>query len=91
MKLMIRSRSIKRAKQEREYKVIRDRFLCEHFSCAVCGEVTLDLCVHHMRGRIGSLLTDERYFLPVCPDCHLRIELNPIWAKEHGYSLTRTI
>jgi hypothetical protein len=42
-----------------------------------------------MKGRIGDLLTDRRYMLPVSDRGHKKIELNPDWAKEMGYSLSR--
>ena len=45
--------------------------------------------VHHKKGRIGKLLTEISYFLGVCRECHSKIELEPIWAKENGYSLNR--
>lgn len=57
--------------------------------------------VHHKMGRIGyadewarqrgiTLLLDERFWLPVSMKGHNRVELNPKWAREHGYSLPRT-
>ncbi|MFD2600191.1 hypothetical protein ACFSQ3_14630 [Sphingobacterium corticis] len=45
--------------------------------------------VHHKKGRINNLLTDETYFLPVCRSCHQVIELNPVLAKELGFSQSR--
>ena len=42
-----------------------------------------------MRGRLGDLLVDPRFFLGVCRRCHDRIELNPAWAHEMGYSVSR--
>lgn len=57
--------------------------------------------VHHMKGRKGyadqeskergiKLLWDVRFFLPVSRTAHTQIEDNPEWAKDKGYSLTRT-
>lgn len=40
--------------------------------------------VHHWRGRIGSLLTDERYWLPVCRTHHRWIGDNPNEARCMG-------
>ncbi len=45
--------------------------------------------VHHMRGRIGQLLLDENYWLPVCSNCHRLIEDNPEMARERGLSMSR--
>lgn len=42
--------------------------------------------IHHMKGRVGKLLLDERYWLPVSRKGHIKIENNPLWAKEMGYS-----
>ena len=88
---MIRSRSIKRAKQEREYAKIRKVYLFTHPICGVehCYDKATE--IHHMKGRTGDLLTNEKYFMPVCRAHHNYIESHPIEAKEHGYSLTRTI
>jgi hypothetical protein len=58
--------------------------------CRVCKLPGAD-SIHHSRGRIGSLLTDQRYFIPIhsfnvhpqfgC-SCHEYIETHPEYAKE---------
>jgi hypothetical protein len=45
--------------------------------------------VHHPAGRIGDLLTDDTIFIGFCFECHEWAEMNPIQAKEQGYSLPR--
>ena len=45
--------------------------------------------VHHMRGRIGSLYLNTKFWLAVSPKGHEFIELNPKIAKEKGWSLSR--
>ena len=80
--------SNKRKKENNLYSSLRKQFLKDNPLCAVTGNKATE--VHHMAGRIGKLLTDVRYFLPVCRFAHREIELNPIWAKENGYSLNRT-
>lgn len=85
---MIRKRSLKRAKQEREYAKLRFAYLNIFRLCQVCG-CAYSSEVHHKKGRIGELLTDTRFFLAVCHTCHQKIELFPDWAKEKGYSLSR--
>jgi hypothetical protein len=45
--------------------------------------------VHHMKGRAGDLLLDTRFWLAVSRKAHVKIELNPTWAREQGYSLPR--
>lgn len=98
---MIPPRSKKRAKQEREYSKVRKKFLEENPHCAVHdgewsqenGNFLFEPClateVHHQKGKIGALLTDTRYFLPVCRVAHDYIEKHPLEAKEKGYSLSR--
>lgn len=85
----IRRRSKKRAKQEREYGIIRALFLDQNPICQVKNCRGPSQEVHHKKGRIGELLTDVRYFLAVCNPHHRYIENHPIEAKAHGYSLSR--
>lgn len=95
---MIRKRSKKRAAEEREYNKIAKEILAEEHICPVTGQIARQ--IHHMKGRQGyadewarenkiSLLIDRRYMLPVSDEGHRKIELNPAWAKEMGYSLSR--
>tara|TARA_R100000951_G_scaffold109330_4_gene106290 strand:+ start:1467 stop:1649 length:183 start_codon:yes stop_codon:yes gene_type:complete len=44
--------------------------------------------VHHMRGR-GKYHLDTTTWLSVCRNCHNWIELNPVDAKELGFSNER--
>ena len=85
----IKRRATKRQVQELQYNVLRIEFLGkkENQICPVTGQKTNE--VHHKKGRIGALLTDVRYFLAVSHDGHKKIENNPKWAKEMGYSLSR--
>lgn len=89
MRPSIRPRSQKRAKQEREYAKLRKVYLFTHPVCEVIGCGCESTEIHHKKGRIGDLLTDERYFLAVCRSHHNYIELHPEEAKEKGYSLSR--
>ena len=86
----IRPRSKKRSIQEKEYQKKRLEFLSrpENHRCRVFPKLRATQ-VHHMKGRIGDLLTDEHWFLPVSDPAHKKIELNPDWAKENGFSLNR--
>jgi len=87
----IRPRSVKRLKQERQYAKLRKVYLHCHPTCEVKGCEAPSTELHHRRGRVGDLLTDESNFLAVCRPHHNYIESHPAEAKEHGYSLTRTI
>jgi hypothetical protein len=83
-------RSKKRLKQESQYSVDRKEFLArpENRMCRVFPwkEATE---IHHMKGKIGELLLDQRWWLPVSRPGHEKIENSPIWAKENGFSLDR--
>lgn len=81
-----------------EYRKSRKNFLSSHCCC----EVKLPGCtvpnssyegdkleVHHKKGRIGDLLTDQRYFLAVCSSCHRYLEDHPEFAVSNGWSLSR--
>lgn len=86
-KSRIAPRSKKRIAQEKIYNQLRKAFLNKNNICPITGEKTTD--IHHMKGRIGDLLTDTKYWLAVSREAHIMIEQNPEWAKEHGYSLSR--
>lgn len=56
--------------------------------------------IHHKAGKVGYIdewarergitaLMDKRYWLPVSMEGHSKIELNPDWAKEMGFSVDR--
>jgi hypothetical protein len=45
--------------------------------------------IHHKRGRVGSLLTDQRYFMAVCNDGHHWIHTNTGASYERGFMLFR--
>lgn len=87
----IKQVSTKRTKQNSAYTQVRQAFLYENEFC----KARLPICtmwateVHHMKGRIEDLLTDTRYFLPVCRRCHDWIEANPNEAHDLGLSLYR--
>lgn len=82
--------SDKQRKRIKDYSLVRKEFLESLPSniCKVCNvrEVT---DIHHRCGKIGDLLTDTRFFLAVCRECHTFIEENPAWAYENNYSLKR--
>lgn len=84
----MRKYSKKRAKQNLGYGTISYLYITEHPLCEACG--SWPSCeIHHMKGRIGDNLTNTKFFLAVCRLCHIKIENNPAWAREQGYSLSR--
>jgi hypothetical protein len=84
----IRKVSKRRAEENAEYHHKRKDFLEKNPKCAVFPNLTATQ-IHHKKGRIGSLLTDERYFLPVSDEGHKAIEANPEWAYKVGFSMLR--
>ena len=85
----IKKVSQKRNLENKEYLKVRKVFLQSLMFCQVNSCKKLPTEVHHKKGKIGKLLTDTRYFLGVCRECHNKIELEPLWAKENNYSLNR--
>lgn len=72
--------------QLKEYTKVRKVYLSEIDCCEVCNSPATE--IHHKSGR-GVHLCNTDLFLAVCRVCHARIENNPIWAKEHNYSIDR--
>lgn len=81
--------SEKRKAESREYKIKRLQFLAQpgNQKCPVTGEQATE--IHHKAGRTGSHYLDENNWLAVSRNGHRKIEENPEWAKENGYSLNR--
>ena len=88
----IKSVSTKKLKELSEYRVKRDSFMKINIYCQVkgCGKGSTNL--HHKAGRNGSLLTNVKYFMACCSDCHpRRIHFEQDyegWSRENGYILT---
>jgi hypothetical protein len=83
----IKKIGFKQAELLKRYSDLRIGFLKTHPICEVdgCGDAT---DVHHKKGR-GKYLLDVETWLAVSRSCHQKIEENPEWAKENGYSLSR--
>jgi len=78
--------SSKMAKNLKEYRKVRDRYLKNNPICEVrgCNNQTTNL--HHKAGREGKLLANEEYFMACCGGCHpAKIHNNPNWAEKEGY------
>lgn len=80
----IRSTSPTRKAQLRDYAVKRVAFLERHPWCAVLPRRRANQ-VHHMRGRHGALLLDERYWLAVSQAGHNWITAHPKQARARGF------
>lgn len=86
----IKSRTPQRAKEVREYNAEAKAWLLlpENRFCAVAKALNKlparSTQVHHMRGRIGRLLLDKRYWKPVSNDGHRWIHDNIEEARALG-------
>jgi hypothetical protein len=90
----IKKESEKRAEVNRkEYGPKARKFVKDHPKCqagieGICTGASK--CVHHKKGRHSKEdLLDERYWLAVCFNCHRTLEENPVFAKQHGFSISR--
>jgi hypothetical protein len=81
--------STKRKGTKKEYDKVRKECLSKYPICQVEGCKRFATDIHHRKGRLGALLCDVTHFLAVCRGCHQKIEINPTWAKENGYSESR--
>lgn len=77
------------ADRRRRYNRVAKMYLKENQFCVVHADGCMATQVHHSKGRLGSLLFDTTYFLPVCDEAHLKIHANPAWAYQMGYLLNR--
>ncbi len=80
----LRRVSIKRKAQLEQYAKARLVFLAAHPECEVFPwSPSVD--VHHVRGRIGAMLLDERYWMAVSRKAHDLIHENPNKARAKGW------
>lgn len=84
----IRKKSLKTIAQDAIYMVLRNKFLEDNPCCAVYPSMK-STEVHHKKGRLGKNYTDVSTFLAVSREGHNKIELNPEWAIQMGYSESR--
>lgn len=90
----IRTRSAKRAAQERMYAVQSKLFKAKVGTCVAklpgcTGWDITTLTVQHLKGRIGDLLLDESEQIVICWHCHNFVNSNPLKAKELGLEKSR--
>jgi hypothetical protein len=85
-KKAIKQRSKTLSKRLQKYYILREAYLKDHPVCEVCY-IQKACEIHHRAGRIGENLYQQ--FIAVDAECHRRIEMNPEWAKEQGYSISR--
>jgi len=92
--------SSKRKAENPIYSERRKIFL-EGKMCAVFPNLKATQ-VHHQAGRKGyvdqwaydngiTAFLDERFWLPVSDEGHIKIESDTIWAKDKGFSIVRSV
>jgi len=83
--------SKKMVEELKKYVPLKRKFLKEHPICECgrneCKRPATD--IHHKKGRIGTLLNDVRFWLPVARICHKWIEEHPKEATELGLTISR--
>lgn len=84
----MRTRSPKRARQERLYRQLRDAFLADNPTCQRC-QAAPSTDLHHARGRVGGDLLRVEDFRALCHRCHHHVTVSPADALAAGWSLPR--
>ena len=83
----IKKMSKKREVENKIYLEKRKVFLRNNPICPITGEETTT--IHHKIGRLGWRFLDEKYWVALSMDGHRKVEEQPLWAKQNGYSLNR--
>jgi len=91
-KTPLRRASKKRAADLKIYRAVAPSFLEDNPRCQCPGpdgrpcpnEATQ---IHHMKGRLGPLLTDVQWWMAVCQACHVYIEDHKKEARKRGLIL----
>lgn len=63
----------------------------ENVVCAIGMEgcTKLATCVHHVSGRTGTKLKDEKDWMASCESCNLWVEVNDGEARKRGFKKSR--
>ncbi len=81
-----KTRQLRRLYQRLRRRLLRERRKCE--AQVVCrGGPSTE--VHHLAGREGTRLIDERNLVVVCRECHEWIHSHPRAARREGLLLLR--
>lgn len=85
----LRKISKKLSPRMNRYYKIKKEFLKGKLKCDACKRYSNYLEVHHVSGRFGERLCNEKDFMAVCRSCHEIIERNRKMSYEKGYLKTR--
>ena len=90
-KVPVKKISDKRKRESREYrKIVKEKI----GSLGVCKVVSPECTyiatgLHHLQKRSPANYKDPENLIPCCNPCNLYIEINPVWAKENGFTISR--
>lgn len=88
-KAPIKSVSVRMMEKLRLYRKLRDEFFEREPVCQFPGCSSREVTLHHGRGRVGTFLTDTRYFRSLCWPHHQFCEHNPAEAQRLKLSFKR--
>lgn len=74
------------SEERKRYESLKRKWHAEHPLCGFRGCIAnAEIHPHHIRGRLGALLCDTRFWLPVCRKHHNWIHEHPNDAREMGF------
>lgn len=89
----IKNRSVKLKELFKGYIKLVKIFLArpQNVVCAIGMEgcTKLATCVHHVSGRTGTKLKDEKDWMASCESCNLWVEVNDGEARKRGFKKSR--
>lgn len=95
-RIRIKPRSNKKLEEDLEYLLRRKDFLarpennrCRGLLSWTGCTVTRYLTIQHLRGKVGDLYLDTRYWIPLCANCHRWVNDHPEQAEELGLAESR--
>jgi len=83
--------SAKRKEVQKEYKKIVLEKINKDDRCKIKSEVCTGKAegLDHLQKRSPSNMTKEDNLIQCCNACNLYKELNPVWATNNGFSISR--
>ncbi len=83
----IKRASPKKTAERREYEKLKAEWFPANLKCSGCKPkgrewVRKATDLHHQRGRLGALLCNARFWLPLCGLCHSWVHNNIAVARE---------
>lgn len=77
------------AKRLKRYRIARDEYFKDYPICQYPNCGSRNITLHHMKGKIGELLWDKRWFKSLCFYHHRIVEESPLEAKILNLSADR--